>query len=81
MADALELPQAVEAELQAANARRVSEFDGPQGRQYQLWASGRAIVMAELHPDGSVFMWRPLDESNSMAATFNALRVYLAGTS
>ena len=48
------------AELRAANARRVTEFDGPKGQQFHLWMGGARLVLAELWPDGSVHIWRQL---------------------
>lgn len=75
----LELPAPIMAELRAANARRVTEFDGPKGQQFQLWMGGARLVLAELWPDGSVHIWRQLDDTNSMAATVDALRAYLRG--
>jgi hypothetical protein len=33
----LSLPAPIMAELRAANARRGVDFDGPHGRQFQLW--------------------------------------------
>jgi DNA-binding IclR family transcriptional regulator len=76
---ALSLPAPIMAELNTANAQRGVDFDGPHGREFQLWASGSgAVLMAELHPDGSVFLWRPLEHTHAPAATVDALRAYLA---
>jgi len=36
----LELPAPIMAELRAANARRVTAFDGPKGQQFHLWMGG-----------------------------------------
>jgi hypothetical protein len=79
MPNALELSAPIRDELLAANARRVRELDGPKGQHFQLWMGGARLVLAELWPDGSVHIWRPLDDSNSMAVTVGALRVYLRG--
>jgi hypothetical protein len=76
---ALSLPAPIMAELRAANAKRLSEWDGPDGRRYQLWTkSNGAMVLAALYPNGSAFLWRPLQHINAQAATVDVLRAYLA---
>jgi hypothetical protein len=46
----------------------------------QFWATERGRVLGQIYRDGSVEVWRPLDEGNSMTATVDALRAYLAGS-
>jgi len=74
------LPAPIRAELRAANARLVGEvFDGPRGRQFQVWFGGRGVmVLIEHHPDGKLFLWQPLNESTGTEATVDALRAYFA---
>jgi hypothetical protein len=76
---ALSLPAPIMAELRAANARRDVDFGGPHGRQFQLWVKGNgAMVLAALYPNGSAFLWRPLQHINAQATTVDVLRAYLA---
>lgn len=62
----------------AAGAKLASAWDGPRERQYQLWIDGARLVLVEVYPDGSPFVWRPLDDTNNMQTTVDALRAYLA---
>ena len=75
----LELPPPIMTELRAANAKRMSQWDGPDGRQYQLWLARAGLVMAELHPEGSVYLWQPLAHKVGDSAFFEGdkLRSYL----
>jgi hypothetical protein len=75
------LPKPILDELHAAQARIVSDFNGPKGRRYQVWFGGNAaIVLIELHEDEAVFLWRPLEggSRDRMTITVDALRAYLA---
>jgi len=56
------------------------ELPGYGGRSGRRETGGK-IVLAELHPDGGVFMWRPLDESRGIVATVDVRRAYLTGAS
>jgi hypothetical protein len=80
MLDDLKLPAQIMAELQAAHAKRMSHFwDAPNGRQYQLWLAPGGLVMIELHPNGSAFLWQPLAHQPAGMPTFlGELRAYLS---
>ena len=73
------LPESIETELRAANARHIATCDGPNGSIIEFWAAAHGgLLLAQRHPDGDGFeMFRPLDNTNSTAALIDALRPYI----
>jgi len=65
--------------LHAVNAKLINEIDGPNRTQLQFWAVPRpGVVVAQLFPNDSVEIYRPLTESNSIGVLLETLRAYIA---
>ena len=61
-------------ELRAANGKLINEIDGPNKTQLQFWAvPRRGLVLVQIYQNGGCEVFRPVDDSNNMAALSKSL--------